>query len=225
MKPQFIFSFLRIGTSFLYYAMIAITVLVFAKGVLGFFGNPTPDRSAQFSHEVVAHKVTGTGSGAFLFDSGGPIRMRMDGREPGTAFSADSLLQFHPIVNRYRLEIKPKSVLGYYSFAVVMLNCLLVIGILGLFRRIFSEASVREPFKAGISNNLVRLALLFAVSDGLKLIHYLVFNRLVEQHLSNPGFDLMTEIGSGFITGLIVYAIAIIYQRGLSIQEENALTV
>ncbi|MFC5408430.1 DUF2975 domain-containing protein [Larkinella bovis] len=227
MKPNVIFSFLRIATSILYYLMIVLTVMLIGKGIMSISGNLKGRTDAQFSHEVMAFSRDQKKPDSFTFDGNGPLDFEIgpNGRPAGTKASTDSLIRYIPIVNRYRLEVRADSVLGYYSFSVAVLNFLLVIAIMGLFRRIFSEVSVAEPFKPSIFKHLIRLAILFVVSDVLKIGHYLIFNQLINRNIPQADFDLVIQIGNGFITGLIIYAIAVIYQRGLSIQEENTLTV
>ncbi|MFD1139727.1 DUF2975 domain-containing protein [Larkinella insperata] len=205
MKPQFVFSFLRIATSILFYLMVLITIAVFCVGALSFYEGNTGQMKAQFTQEVMVSDEAD--------------------EKPKRHYSEDGLAQLSAISNRYRLEFKPNSDLGYYFFGMNMLNLLLVMTILWQFRRIFGEANVVDPFKKSIFRRLVVLSILFAASDLIRLIHYLVFGRLVHRHLSSPSFDLITELGNGLITGLIVYAIAVIYQRGIVFQEENALTV
>jgi hypothetical protein len=205
MKPSFIFSFLRVATGILFYSLIVIATVVIISSLLKFSGNTIEMAKSVFSYEVMAF---GTENGT-----------------PEVHYSVDKLVQYTSIPNRYHLEVEPTSVLGYYSFFSTVLNLLMGIVILWLFKRIFSEANLAEPFKPSIFKRLQILALLFAVSDIFKFINYLIFSRILHRSILVPEFQYITEIGNGIVTGLIIYAIAVIYQRGLSIQEENALTV
>ncbi|GAB3922367.1 hypothetical protein GCM10028804_19720 [Larkinella terrae] len=207
--------------------MIVLTILLAVKSVLSFLDDRSGKGSSYFSHEVMVFATNQEKPKSYVFDGSGPLVFKVedDKKNSKAKASTDGLIKFFPIVNRYRLEVEPNSTLGYYSFAVILLNFLLIIGILAQFRQIFREANVVEPFKQSIFKRLKMLAILFVVSDVLKIVHYIIFNKLVFQQLHNSSFDLITQIGNGFITGLVIYAIAIIYQRGLFIQEENALTV
>ncbi|RAK00351.1 Protein of unknown function (DUF2975) [Larkinella arboricola] len=227
MKPQTVFSFLRIVTSFLFYIMIFLAGCVVLMAALTFLGIKTEPGSIQFSHEVMAFVADKKYTETYNVNVKSPlvIGANLNGRNTGTSVSPDSLIRYSPVVNRYHLEVKPNSALGYYSFSVIFFNFLLAIGILWLFRRIFSEVNVTTPFKQRIFKYLISLAILFGVSDVLKLAHYIIFNQLIHQSLPNPNFDLVTEVGGSFMTGLIIYAIAIVYQRGIVLQEENTLTV
>jgi len=205
MKPSSIFSFLRVATGFLFYSLIVITLAVIVISLLKFLGNSIGMAKSVFSYEVLAFGA--------------------ENSTPEMHYSADKLVQYTSIPNRYHLEVEPTSVLGYYSFFSTVVNLLLGIFILWLFKRIFSEANLAEPFKLSIFKRLKMLALVFVISDVFKFANYLIFSRLLHRSISTPEFQYITEIGNGIITGLIIYAIAVIYQRGLSIQEENALTV
>jgi len=57
------------------------------------------------------------------------------------------------------------------------------------------------------------------------LIHYFIINALIHQSLESPTLQLLTDFGDGIITGLIILVIAMVYQRGVEIEEENNLTV
>lgn len=205
MKPPFIFSFLRIATGFLFYSLILITLVVIGKAILTFTGNASVTGKSPFTYEAVA------------------VGLKAPKVLP--TYSSDKLIRYTAVSDRYRLEVEPHSALGYYAFFSTLLKLMTGITILWLFRRIFAEANLVEPFKQSIFKRLRLLAILFAASDIVGFIHYFLVNHLVERGLSTPEFELVSEAGNGIITGLIIYAIAIIYRQGLSIQQENALTV
>ena len=205
MKHPFIFSFLRVSTGFLYYSLIVITLVVIGKAALTFSGNTFKDDQPIFNYEAMG--------------------LNLKGAKPPTNFSADSLVRYTGISNRFQLAVEPNSSLGYFSFISTLLSLMIGIAIMWRFKRIFSEANLVEPFKQSIFRRLVSLSILFALADLVKIARYIVLNNLIERSISTPEFELATEVGNGFITGLIIYAIAIIYRRGLAIQEENALTV
>lgn len=145
--------------------------------------------------------------------------------KPELFYSADSLVQYSAISNRYNLVVTSNSILGYYTFLSTLIDLCFGIMILWLFKKIFSEADLIDAFKQSIYKRLNLLAILFIASDLVGILHYIIFNNLLHNSILLPRFELITDVGNGFITGLIIYAIAIIYQRGLSIQEEIDLTV
>ena len=205
MKPQLVFSILRVGTNILYVIMIILTVIVAVTCVLGIAGLNLGDHQPVFTHEV-------KGFGETIPKS-------------VVSYSADKLVSYATMTENYKIKVGPNSALGYFSFYHAILNMGIAISILGLFRKIFRETNLMGSFKEQVYNRLVVLAIIFALSDVINFINYSIFNSLLENSVSVPHFKLVTDVGDGLLTGLIIYAIAIIYRRGLSIQEENDLTV
>ena len=99
------------------------------------------------------------------------------------------------------------------------------IAVLWNFNKIFSETNLDDPFKYSIPKRLKILAALFIGADLLKLADYFLFNSFIKQSIAMAHLKLITDTGSGIITGLIIWIIAIVYQKGVDLQEENALTV
>jgi hypothetical protein len=66
---------------------------------------------------------------------------------------------------------------------------------------------------------------LFIASDLFNLLNYFLLNSFIKQSIASPHLKLITKVGDGFIIGLVVWIIAVVYQRGIDLQEENALTV
>jgi len=205
MKPQLVFSFLRLSTNILWYVMLFIMIIVTAACLSRFAGKNITSDNLGFSKEVM-------GRGGVDF-------------QVVTNYSTDSLLRYSPVLGRYDLIIEPNSPLGFYSFFSMIVMFGIGISILWLFKKIFDEANVKDIFQESIYKKLVLLALLFVLSDLFRIIDYLVFNKLLSRSISLPKFELFVDVGNGLITGIIIYAIATIYQRGLSIQEENSFTV
>jgi hypothetical protein len=145
--------------------------------------------------------------------------------EPPSTLSADSLVSYRPIQNHYTVQVEPNSAIGYYAFLTKLIFLALGIGVLWNFKKIFKETNLDHPFKVSITKRLKILAALFIISDVLKFIDYLLFNSFLHQSIASPRFQLLTNVGDGIITGLIIFVISIIYQRGIALQEETALTV
>lgn len=206
MKPQLVFSILRIGTNVLFYMLIVLTFIVVIVCVLKMAGmTEMGDHQPVFTHEVMGYGASAP--------------------KPVIAYSADKLISYATIPNRYKLQVGPSSALGYFSFYYAVLNLCIGISILGLFRKIFKETDLIASFKNDVYRRLVVLAVIFAGSDVINFINYFIFNSLLKKSLATPHFELIADLGNGLLVGLLIYAIAIIYQRGLSIQEENELTV
>ena len=207
MPSRFILSFLRVCTSILFYLLIFFTLIFVVTSILNISGN---NQAKKLTRKTFSYEVLGNDSKK---------------QEAPAIISSDSLVSIRPIENHYTVQVEPNSAIGYYAFLSKLIFLALGIGVLWNFRKIFKEINLDHPFKPGITRRLKILAALFIISDVLKFIDYLLFNSFLRQSISSPRFQLLTDVGNGIITGLIIFVIAVIFQRGLALQEETALTV
>ena len=207
MPSRFILSFLKICTSILFYLLVFFTLIFVVTSILNIAGNYQAKNLTRktFSYEVLAIDKKNT--------------------EIPSTVSADNLVSYRPIQNHYTLQVEPNSPIGYYAFLSKLIFLVLGIGVLWNFKKIFKETNLDHPFKVSIITRLNILAALFIISDILKFIDYLLFNGFLHQSVASPRFQLLTDVGNGIITGLIIFIISVIYQRGIALQEETALTV
>jgi hypothetical protein len=104
--------------------------------------------------------------------------------------------------------------------------------ILDLFRRMFRSAERNEVFTAANIRNVRIIGFLLIASSILKLLTSLwLVNRMatyVMQHVTAGTVSLESSCeGSlpGFVTGLMILALAEVFRQGLLLREENQLTV
>ncbi|KAA0991910.1 hypothetical protein [Dyadobacter aurulentus] len=145
--------------------------------------------------------------------------------KPQATFTSDSLIRLISITDRYKIKIEPNSAPGYYTSVSRIIFLSFGVAILNLFSKIFGEARLKDTFIRNVYRRLILLAAVFAISDVFKIADYIIFNRLMHKNVTTEHFELFTDLGDGLINGLVIYAIAIIYNRGLSIIDENALTI
>ncbi len=209
MTNKFILAFLKISITILYYFLMVVTLVFLVTSVLNLTGDHTKPIYG-FNNKSYNYEVSGPDAGH---------------AEPTFTYSADSLVRYHGVRARYTLQVEAHSAFGFYAFITRFLYLCLGICILWNFKKIFGDTKLDHPFKHPIVRRLKILALLFIVSDFLKLIDYFLFNSFLRHSVTTPQLGLMTDVGDGIITGLIILIIAVVYQRGLALQEENALTV
>jgi hypothetical protein len=207
MPSKLILSMLRVSVSIMYYLLLIYSVVFVVASILSISGN---NQGNQFVRRTFSYKVVAMGS---------------KNTEPPSTYSSDNLVRYHPIQNHFTVEVEPNSVIGYYAFISHLIFILLGIGVLWIFKKILKETNLDHPFRSSITRGLKILAALFIISDILRFIDYLSFNSLLHQSVSSPRFQLLTDVGGDLITGLIIFVISIIYQRGTALQEETALTV
>jgi hypothetical protein len=207
MKPKFVLSFLSVATRILMWVLIVFTGFLFCFFIYNIV-RQVKDKKLSGKNYVYEMKAFGEGQ-----------------PEQPYVYTADSLVRYHNIADRYTVEIEPNSLIGYYAVSIKLIFMALGIAVLWNFKKIFSETNLDDPFKYAITRRLKVLAVLFITADLLKLTDYFLFGYLLRQSAAVPHLGLITNVGSGIVTGLIVWMIAIVYQKGIVLQEENALTV
>ena len=208
MKSKWVISTLKLLFSIGFYLMAVVTICFLVGSVINMIEKDKPapvNITGGLTYEVLA------------FDKSKTL--------PHITYSPDSSFQYQPSPGKFQLEATRGTALGYYTVFYKFIQLLFATVILWIFRRIFKEIKPDNPFKLNLVKYLKTLAALFITSDLIRIPHYIIFNRFVHRSLPAPRFELLIEIGNGIIIGLIVWVVAIIYQRGVVLQTENDLTV
>ena len=208
MPSKFILSFLRVSVTILFYLVIIVTVVFLIASLLNISGKS--DHAKKLTNKTYTYEVKG---------------FSKKSKDVPFTYSEDRLVRYQPVKEQYTLQIEPNSAIGYYTLIMKLIFMGLGISVLWNFMKIFRETRLDNPFKHSITKRLKILAALFIISDVLKFIDYLLFNSFLRQSIASPNFELITDVGDGIISGMIIWIIAVIFQRGIALQEENALTV
>jgi hypothetical protein len=142
-----------------------------------------------------------------------------------STYSRDSIVKYQRVADEYSVQVNPISSIGYFSLVMKLVFMGLGLGVLWNFKKVFTETNLKSPFKGQIIKRLKILAALFIISDLVNLLDYFVFNSFLHQSIASPQFQLLTDVGNGFIIGMIILVIAVVYERGKELEEENALTI
>lgn len=207
MRSTYILSFLRISVSVLFYLLLLFSVLFLVASIASVAGN---EKATEMTKKSYSYKVKAFGL--------------LNPEEPYTN-SQDSILKYRRVADEYTVVIEPRSTIGYYAMIMKLVFMAIGLGILWNFKKIFKETNLKQPFKGTIIKRLKTLASLFIFTDIVKLLDYFLFNSYLHHSLASPQFQLLTDVGNGFITGLVILIIAVIYERGKELEEENDLTV
>lgn len=209
MGTKLIFRFLKVAVNILFYFLVVVALVILITSVITMAtsNGKEPDKLANntFTYQVMAFGTKNNRSG-FIY-------------------STDSLVRYYGLKDRYTLQVAPNSAIGYYALISKLIFLGLGIAVLWNFKRIFKETNLDRPFKDSIVRRLKILAALFIIADILQLINYFLFNGFLHQYIASPDLKLVTDMGNDFIIGLIIWIIAVVYERGAALQEENALTV
>lgn len=208
MPTKFILSFLRVAVTILFYFMILVAVVILINSVSKIAFNNGP--VTEFTGSQYDYKIK---------------TINKDDVPQTFTYATDSIVRYKSVTDQFTLQIKYGSAMSYYVLIMKMIYLSLGTGVLWNFKKIFQETKLENPFQYRIIRRLKVLAVLFIVSDVLKLLDYFLFNSLLRQAIASPKFQLISDTGNDIITGLIIWIIAVIYQRGIALQEENALTV
>ena len=208
MKSKWVISTLKVIFSIGFYLMAVVTICFLVGSVINLIEKDKPapiNITNGLTYEVLAFDKSKSPS-HFIY-------------------SPDSTFRYQPAPGKFQLEAVRGSALGYYTVFYKFMQVLFATVIFWIFRRIFKEIKPDKPFKLNLVKYLKILAALFITSDLVRIPHYIIFNRFVHRSLPGPGFQLLIEIGNGAIIGLIIWVVAMIYQRGVALQAENDLTV
>ena len=207
MKSTFILSFLRVAVTVLFYILLFFTLFFLGASIVSLAGN---HNGMELTRKSYTYKVKAFG---------------INNAAETSTYSRDSIVQFQRVADEYSVQVNPISSIGYFSLVMKLVFMGLGLGVLWNFKKIFTETNLKSPFKGQIIKRLKILAALFIISDLVNLLNYFVFNSFLHQSIASPQFQLLTDVGNGFIIGMIILVIAVVYERGKELEEENALTI
>jgi hypothetical protein len=207
MKSKYILSFLRVAVTILFYLLLFFSVFFLAASIVSLAGN---NKGMEMTKKSYTYKVKAFGLG---------------NASDSLTYSKDSIVKYQRVADEFSLQVDPRSPMGYYSLLMKLIYMGLGLGILWNFKKVFKETNFNQPFKSSIIRKLKILAALFIISDISRLVDYFLFNSYLHHSIASPKFQLLTDVGNGFITGMVILIIAVIYERGKELEEENALTV
>ncbi len=141
-------------------------------------------------------------------------------------FSNDKVIKYQKTESLYSLKVKTFSKIGFYYSIYWLTTLCFITWILWIFKTIFNDINLSSPFKYSIVKKLKLLAFALILYN-LKEIanHFILYYLLNQSHINLKILELDGFGGGDILTGLIIFIIAIIYQRGVEIYEENTLTV
>jgi len=143
------------------------------------------------------------------------------------SYSSDRTIRYSPVIKEYKVQVKPNTSLAYYFFIFKLI--ILTIWITGSWfsLKILNAIKKCNPFNFQSVKYLKIIAVMFISSDILKFINNLVFNQFIPSYYQH-GFQFPHQysiISDGILLGLVIWILAVIFQRGEELQTENDLTV
>ena len=144
------------------------------------------------------------------------------------SYSRDSTIRYMPVMKEFNVEVKPHTPFAYYDvfFKLILLSFGLSFTWFSL--KFFHEIKLDKPFNFRFIKYLKIIALLFISLDILKFVNNLILNQFIHRSDLYPHFQfppINIGISNGILLGMVIWVIAIIFQRGVELQTENELTV
>jgi len=144
------------------------------------------------------------------------------------SYSGDSTIRYIPVMKEFNVEVKPHTPLAYYHVFFKLIVLCFAISLTWFSLKFFKEIKLEKPFNLRFIKYLKIMALIFISLDVLKFINNLIFNQLIHRSDLNPHFQfppINIGISNGILLGMSIWILAIIFQRGVELQNENDLTV
>jgi len=144
------------------------------------------------------------------------------------SYSGDSTIRYIPEIKEYTVVVKPNTPLAYYHFIFKLIVLCFAISLTWFSLKFFHEIKLDKPFNIRFIKYLKIIALLLISMDILKFVNNMIFNQFIHRSDINPHFQfppINVGISNGILLGMVIWIIAIIFQRGLELQTENELTV
>lgn len=231
MKPRFLFSLTRVVVSVLFYFFVLVGIYLLASEIINLVsGQKIQAGSNLYDSEVISFNSRHQPDQVFSWSHSEQSRLyvsftALHQPDQASVCSRDGRTAYVPTDNHYAVSAAPASPLGYFTFGFKLGFVILILLVFWNLKRIFRELNLAELFRSSVVKRLKIIALVFFAYDLLKGLHYLVFSHFMDIAFPEAHLRLVTTIGRGFFVALILWVIAVVYQRGLSFQEENALTI
>ena len=142
-----------------------------------------------------------------------------------TIYSPNHKIAYTAIRDQYQLKAKPQTAIGLLSIIMRCAFLFLSVIYIRFFARIFKTITTNAPFNTRIVSYLKGLAFVSFAFEIAGCIEYFAGTYLIQNEFPRMHFKLDYQFGDEIITGLIIWVIAFIYEKGASLQQENELTV
>ena len=211
MKPKFIVSVLFYFFSFGFILSILLGAFFLVMSIINLNDKNKSDFEPQYLH--FENYIS-------IYESGIP--------HVDYSYSRDSTIRYMPVMKEFNVEVKPNTPLAYYDVFFKLIYICFAITITWFSLKFFHEIKLDKPFNFRFIKYLKIIALLLISLDILKFVNSLIFNQFIHRSDLNPHFqfpDHYYVFSPGIIIGMSIWILAIIFQRGVELQNENDLTV
>lgn len=210
MKAKFIVSILYYFTVICFVLLSLATVLFLVTSIINIHDKSKSGFVSEFMESAFPVSIYHNGSTKIDY-----------------SYAGDSAFRYIPVIKEYTVQVKSHTPLAYYFFIFKIILLSLNLIVTWFIMKILSTIRQGNPFNFQSVKYLKIIAVIFISFDLLILINNLIFNQLIYQSGHQHGFQFPDSysMGSGIFMGLVLWIIAVIFQRGVELQTENDLTV
>jgi hypothetical protein len=215
MSAVFLFNFLRKATALIFFVFALSGLIYFIVGCRSIIINQSPAAGYKgFQGASAGYNVQG-------------LSISRESDHQSDFYSKDSLVKVSEKTDYHIIQVKARSSFNYLALFAQTIQVGIILLIIWNFRQLFRQENFQHPFTRKVVRKLKKLAILFIALDVVRLIQYFTYSIFLEKLNMYPVIQADLVFGSvgNITTGLIVWVIAVIFQRGIDLQEESELTV
>lgn len=213
--PYWIFPTLKRLVVLFYYLMVAVLVLFVAKSCLKLLNTQTtPGPYSQEQPSYVSVPVAwATASDKTMTTTG------------------KSALFLTPQKQTGQLQVPSRSIPGLLMSLLGLVGLVTATWMFFLLRRIFRSVQLQSPFRTLVARGITMMGFLFLGQTVVELLLKMALWYQIRPYFgqirlaSQTSLSLDIQLDGPWLLGLILLALAQVYQRGIELQRENELTV
>ena len=214
MSPKSIINFLQ--KTALVFALLGMLMLLLnlVIGIRGIVIGQSPVRGYQAPGGIsVAFNVKG-------------LWIEVERNHKSVFYSKDKSIRIREKPD-YMIQVEARSFFYCLSLFMKTVEIGMITAIFWYFMRLLRQINLQDPFDRKLVKHLKTLAFIFIAMDVLKLLQNLSYGVFLSRSFSYTSIqtEMLYSIGGNLITGLTIWIIAIVFERGIELQDENALTV
>ena len=214
MSPKAIINFLRKTAAVLLWLALFSTLANLTIGIRGIIIDQSPVKGY--------HAAAGISVGFYVRG----LSIAREANHESRFYSKDKRIKISE-KNDYMVQVEARSLFYWLALFVKTLELSMITAIFWSFMRLLRQVNLQDPFDQKLVTRLKSLALLFIILDVIKLLQNVNFSVFLSRAFlwTSVQMDMIYSVGGNIITGLIILVIALVFQRGIELQDENALTV
>jgi hypothetical protein len=214
-SPYWAFTTVERLVTLFYYLMVAVLILFAAKSCLKLLNAQTdPLPLGQEQPNYVSVPVAwAPASDKIIATTGQPTLLLTPQKQTG------------------QLQVPSRSIPGLLMSLLGLVGLVTAAWMFFLLRQIFRSVQIQSPFQTAIARRITTMGLLFLGQTAVELLLKLALWQQIRPYFrhvrlaTQASLSVDIQLDGPWLLGLILLALAQVYQRGIELQLENELTV